>query len=700
LPWRLTERGEEWVRRGLPKKIVGWVRDGVGVGLNWGWEAKAFGRCENRVKEGQVAFVDNEVRRFWRLGVARVVQSKPMFCCPLVVAWKGGECFCKTWRLCVNGRGFDRQYVVRGYRMEGLKFLRHIVRRGWYMTKVDLSDFYLHFRFADSTRGMVGFQWRGSFFELRACLFGFKISAYVAATVSSAIARWFRIHHGIHVTVWVDDFIVAAHSSDECRRVTHDIVLPTLRALGFLVNTRKSCLDPAMILTWLGMVISSAEGRLYMSATRIARAVWRIDTAVLAWLHHNLTARKLAAAIGVITSAAPACQAARLARIAMDPLRMRRAKFQWDYKVDIPEGAVAALLYIRHKLIQNEGRLFLPPPRWENLYTDAADYGWGLVLNPKEERVTMWGLFDEFDMDYRIDYKEMIPQVLAVEEPVASLLNIKGKVVQPWIDNSVALSYIAKGGGRKGHLEKLAVRFTVGTERCGVQIWAPSYVNTNDNWADDPSRFADRGGWVSAGWVRRIALRWSPDMSMDVMADRNSSLFRRFYGREGTFGATAINAYLHEWDDEVWLVPPLSQLDAAVRTLADRAVHATGLFPGWAQAWSLTLGAGAILQCTCAPGPVPPVAVPTHLRGKSELCAMKGWWSWTLIRYCPRWAAERARREPGLPMRGTSRSSMDGHVEWGDPPSQSLMTSLRDICPTCWGSLMSALERSRRAAFS
>ena len=173
---RLKERVSAWKKLGVGEEVLKWVEEGVKV-MTRGIP-KEGGR-ENKVKEEQTGFVVREMERFRRMGVLKRVRERPEVVMPLVVAEKGGACVCKRWRLCVDGREMNEVSEMKRVRMEGLRELRHVVRRGDWLVKVDLKDYYLHFDLKEGEERRWGIEFGGAWWVFRAAVFGFKTAAEV-----------------------------------------------------------------------------------------------------------------------------------------------------------------------------------------------------------------------------------------------------------------------------------------------------------------------------------------------------------------------------------------------------------------------------------------------------------------------------------------------------------------------------------------
>ncbi len=134
---RLKERFLTWEREGYGEEILGWVKCVYKGVPRWGVR-------ENKVEESQVAFVVGEMERYRKMGALKRVKRRPEVVMPLVVE-KGDACQCKKWRLCVDGRELNKVMVKGRVKMEGLKEVGHVVRKGDWLVKINLKDYYLHF---------------------------------------------------------------------------------------------------------------------------------------------------------------------------------------------------------------------------------------------------------------------------------------------------------------------------------------------------------------------------------------------------------------------------------------------------------------------------------------------------------------------------------------------------------------------------
>ena len=68
-------------------------------------------------------------------------------------------------RGCIDLREPNDHLEYLHFKMEGLHTLAQMLRKNDYMTKVDLSDFYFHFRLHEADRQFMRFMWEGVKYE-------------------------------------------------------------------------------------------------------------------------------------------------------------------------------------------------------------------------------------------------------------------------------------------------------------------------------------------------------------------------------------------------------------------------------------------------------------------------------------------------------------------------------------------------------
>ena len=147
------------------------------------------------------------------------------------------------------------------------------IDRGWYMAKVDLKSAYRTVPIHPSQHNLTGLKWTFTGEDCASYLFdtrlpfGARKSPYVFHRLTQAVKRMMQRKGFDAVTVYLDDFFIAAPSFSQCLEAYNSLI-SLLRKLGFWINWSKVC-DPSTRMTFLGVVIDSVNGTLSLEDAKV-----------------------------------------------------------------------------------------------------------------------------------------------------------------------------------------------------------------------------------------------------------------------------------------------------------------------------------------------------------------------------------------------------------------------------------------------
>ena len=119
-----------------------------------------------------------------------------------------------------------------------------------YLVACDLQDHFLHILIHRSSRKYLQFRFKGQNFQFRTATFGLAVVPWLASSLSRPILAWAR-SLGIRVSAYLDDWLIMASSRELAIHHTH-LVTQKLEELGWLINWKKSNLQPSQQLEHLG----------------------------------------------------------------------------------------------------------------------------------------------------------------------------------------------------------------------------------------------------------------------------------------------------------------------------------------------------------------------------------------------------------------------------------------------------------------
>ena len=157
------------------------------------------------------------------------------------------------------------------FQMESISCLKTLLRRGDFMTCIDLKDAYLSVHVHKSSQKYLCFQWRNTSYAFQGLPFGLNTAPRVLQRVYTKlikpIAAYLR-KRGIRIIVYLDDFPILSSSIKESKANTQ-LILDLLQWLGFTINWEKSMLVPTHSLTFLALSIDSQTMSLNLPEKKI-----------------------------------------------------------------------------------------------------------------------------------------------------------------------------------------------------------------------------------------------------------------------------------------------------------------------------------------------------------------------------------------------------------------------------------------------
>jgi hypothetical protein len=468
----------------------------------------------------------------------------------------------------------------RHFKMESLLQVCRIIRSKDWMTSIDLTDAFLHVLINKASRRFLQFDWAGRRYQFRVLPFGLSLSPLVFTKILRPVLRWAR-SKGIRISAYLDDLIIIASSKSLAKEHT-SLVTKMLERLGFLINNAKSALRPTQILKHLGFYINTRKMILTLPKDKV-RELKREATAL--WKSTTTTIRRLASFIGKAQAAMLAVLPARLQTRHLVACKDRAlaSGLDWSSSIQLSKEALSDIDWWRNHLQSWTGQSFLPQIPEVDLFTDASDWGWGIVL-PNKVISRPWS---SQDAQQSINWRELKTVLHAVHLP-----EVQGKVIQIHSDSSTALAYVTKfGGTRSTLLMDLARQIWTHCLQTGTRVMT-SFIKSEDNPADLPSRAL----WLQTEWTldptlfQMIDKMWGPH-TVDLFASRNNSQLPRFISWKPDPQALATNALTVPWTQENGFAsPPWALISQCLAKVQREQSTLTLVTPYWPSAiWFPTL---------------------------------------------------------------------------------------------------------------
>ncbi|KAN0040727.1 hypothetical protein ACTA71_009065 [Dictyostelium dimigraforme] len=140
------------------------------------------------------------------------------------------------------------------------KNLPSMLKKGYYMVKLDIKKAYLHVLVDPQFRDPFRFIWKGAHYRRKTMPFGLSTAPRIFTMLLRPVLRMLR-DINVSVIAYLDDLLIVTPTKEECLtnlKKTMDLLLK----LGFKLNPEKSILEPTQSITFLGLEIDSLSMKL------------------------------------------------------------------------------------------------------------------------------------------------------------------------------------------------------------------------------------------------------------------------------------------------------------------------------------------------------------------------------------------------------------------------------------------------------
>ena len=473
------------------------------------------------------------------------------------------------------------QYVQNiHFKMENIQMALNLISQGDFMVSLDLKDAYFNIPIFSLHRKYLRFIWRGQRYEFTCLPFGYSLAPRVFTKVFKPIISHLRLH-GLRIIIFLDDILLVASSRQECLDQLQ-FLRKLITDLGFIVNDKKSQLEPSTTLTFLGFIIDSIDMKLYLQQDKIDKTVLACSSLIS---NESPTIRQVAQVTGLLVSSFPAVPYLRIYYRSIESCKSRCLSAHngdYDQHVCLSSDAIADLNWVIHNLFQYNGCYFGPKPIALIIESDASLLGWGATCNGQPAQ----GQWSVLEVSHHINYLELLAAFYALQTFAENAHNIH---VQLKLDNSTAISYISNMGGIKSeHLNSLARQLWEWCMARNVFVSAqhiPGHMNLE---ADKLSRtFSYNLEWsLNTNVFKQITqLMLVPDI--DLFASSLNAKLSRFVTWHPEPGAEAVNAFSINWSNlKCYAFPPFSLLPQVLRKISVDKALVLLIAPVWTtQSW-------------------------------------------------------------------------------------------------------------------
>jgi len=160
-------------------------------------------------------------------------------------------------RLIFNLKELNTFVLTKKFKMENIFNAMKLINKGDFLSTLDLKDAYYTVPMHKNFRKYLRFTFNGDIYEFTCLPFGLCTAPCVFTKLMKPVTRYLR-EKGIRLIIYLDDFLIIGSTYNECKR-HFEFTKSLLESLGFIVNKKKSVLEPTNSLKFLGFMLNTAD---------------------------------------------------------------------------------------------------------------------------------------------------------------------------------------------------------------------------------------------------------------------------------------------------------------------------------------------------------------------------------------------------------------------------------------------------------
>jgi hypothetical protein len=501
-----------------------------------------------------------------------------------------------------DARFLNRFIRYRKFKLEGLMIARDLVRKNDFFCKIDLKDAYFHMTVHPEHRRFLCFRWQGKDFAYNGIPFGVSSAPRLFTKLMRPVIGSLR-SRGIRAVIYLDDILLLGRSSGEAEAAA-ETTASLLHSLGFLISWEKSVLQPTQQVEFLGVLVDSVAMEFRLSETKLAG----LRTLARSFLREAeargglIRTRRLSQVIGSLTASMPAVQLTRLKTRSLH--RCLRAALAGADPTDptiygttttLSAEAMVELRWWRDTLASWNGRSLVAqaPSPTETFASDASDLGWGMTrlirasASQLSGRRDARGFWSELEQLLHNNPKELLGVAHGLQAWIQHL-DLRNATVHVQTDNTTALSYIRKQGGRILEMGTVAERLWEWCLQRGIYLTASHVPGVQNVRADTLSRIRATPAEcrLKDAFYRLLVKRRGP-FTIDLFASRLNNRHTRYFSRFPDPLAAGVDALLQPWAQETaYCFPPFALIGRVLKKLELEGGRMLLVVPHWpTQPW-------------------------------------------------------------------------------------------------------------------
>ena len=451
-----------------------------------------------------------------------------------------------TFRHVINMRKGNNHVTPIHFRMEGLRNLKEVAKKGDWGVKLDIASAFSHVPIATDNRDFFRIRWKGRHMRFRGMPFGYKDAPRVFTMLMRAALRPLR-SAGIRMIVYLDDIFILGESPSVAARHANRVA-QALHDLGFDLKHEKCSPHPAQVVEFLGFHVDLRFMTLLLPAHK--RRALRHEIQQLRRSQLPVPATALARLVGKLQACHPALPSSNLfLRSLHRDLSRTVQDGGWSGVLRnlSQESSDDLFMWLSH-LKSWEGVQIIPQSPQIILTTDASEWAWGGWLSLPESPDTViastWQYFPRAERQRPSNWREMTATLRSMQS-FSSLL--AGKRVKVRTDNIANMANILKGGGPSPALTERAKAIWEVAQSLRLSLSAEFLPGVKNTVADSLSRSHEPNDWkLHPALFKALDSLWGP-LDVDLFASSANRQVENFFSYRPDPLALAVDAFAQDW---------------------------------------------------------------------------------------------------------------------------------------------------------
>lgn len=503
-----------------------------------------------------------------------------------------------SYRLILNLKNLNQCVDTWHFKMETVKTAMSLITPNCWFASIDLKDAYYSVSIADSDRKYLKFVWKHSVYQFTCLPNGLASAPRIFTKLLKPLFSTLR-KKGHTNLAYLDDSLLVSDSNIDCTHNVSDTVA-LVDSLGLTLHPDKSVLVPTQEITFLGFVLNSLTMTVSLPSEKKVNIVQMCASLKRKQI---VVIRDLAILVGKLVAAEPAVEYAPLyiKTLERDKDRGLRAnKGNFEERIRLSRVSLCDLQWWIDNLHTACKWLRRQPPDIV-ISTDSSKSGWGGIMH--DSNLHTGGHWSYVEKNDHINVLELKAAFLVLQSLCASRSNVH---VRLQLDNTVAVSYIHRMGGRIEELHTLAKTLWSWCIVRNIWLSAAHIPGSSNVEADSLSRkLSDDMEWALVPRIFDIIHQMWPLLRVDLFASRLNHKLANYVSFLPDPQAFGVDAFTLKWCEcDMYSFPPFSILHRVLHKVEEDQVEQMILV---APIWPTQVWFPVLLRLLCGPSYILPV---------------------------------------------------------------------------------------------